>query len=289
MNKITSRVSKFYNELPFNYYKNYKNQATSIIKRNSILSYPNLHNLLKGNSNIKKILDVGCGPGLFANNLCYYYKLDVVGIDLSSTAINRAKKTCNDLNIKDDIHFICEDLFNIPKNFGKFSLVNSMGVLHHTYSCKKALETISSFVDNQGYVHIGLYHKYGRKPFLDLFTKYRTKIKNNQKLNNKEKKEAFKIYRELNSNTVDEDFLYSWFRDQVLHPHETKHTLKEVYNWLTEMRFELLSTSINQFEKIKNINELFELEKAYYDISFERNVKEKKYFPGFFTVLAKKL
>ena len=45
MNKITSKVSKFYNELPFNYYENSVNQANSIIQRNSILSYPNLHNL----------------------------------------------------------------------------------------------------------------------------------------------------------------------------------------------------------------------------------------------------
>ena len=50
--------------------------------------------------------------------------------------------------------------------------------------------------------------------------------------------------------------------------------------------FEIISTSINKFEKIKNLEDLFELEKSYKDISIEK-LKKKEYFPGFFVIVAK--
>ena len=50
--------------------------------------------------------------------------------------------------------------------------------------------------------------------------------------------------------------------------------------------FEIISTSINKFEKIKNLEDLFELEKSYKKISIEK-LKKKEYFPGFFVIVAK--
>ena len=37
-----------------------------------------------------------------------------------------------------------------------------------------------------------------------------------------------------------------------------------------------------------NINELFELEKVYEEISYQANVVDERYFPGFFSVMAQK-
>ena len=51
--------------------------------------------------------------------------------------------------------------------------------------------------------------------------------------------------------------------------------------------FDIISTSINKFEKIKNLSELYELEKSYRNVSLEK-IKKKKDFPGFFVVVAQK-
>jgi hypothetical protein len=83
-------------------------------------------------------------------------------------------------------------------------------------------------------------------------------------------------------------FLFSWFRDQVFNPHESQHTLEEIYTWLTELDFQCLSTSINRFQPVRDWKTIFEEEKKMFDISYKRNYVEKKYFPGFFTVFAKK-
>ena len=285
---VESFNKQFYKDLPFNFHGSISNAVLQITKRNQIKSYPNVNDILKNISG-KRILDAGCGAGWFSNTVAYYYPLDVVGVDLCESAIERARGVSIQLNLQRKVTFHHCDLFNISPSIGKFYLVNNIGVSCITHDCKKAISNISKFVDDKGYLHIGLYHKYGRGPFLDIFKKYRNKLINNQELHKVEIEEAFEKYRELHHNMPDETFLRSWFRDQVLHIYETHHTLKELYGWLKEFTFEILSTSINQFEPIKDINDLFELEKAYYDLSIERNIKQKTYFPGFFTVLAKKI
>ena len=86
----------------------------------------------------------------------------------------------------------------------------------------------------------------------------------------------------------DEEFLISWFRDQVLHPHETQHTPKEVVSWADECNLQLIETSINRFKPIKDVEELYIAEEDYEQLSRRRNFLEKKYFPGFFTCLFRK-
>jgi hypothetical protein len=49
----------------------------------------------------------------------------------------------------------------------------------------------------------------------------------------------------------------SWFRDQVMHPHETQHTLREISEWLTGAGLTLQSTSINAFAPIGDVALLF--------------------------------
>ena len=88
--------------------------------------------------------------------------------------------------------------------------------------------------------------------------------------------------------TADEALLRSWFRDQVFHPHESQHTLQERYGWLTSMRSQCFSTSINKFQTPNDGGPLSEEEKRMYELSYQRNVREKTYFPGFFTVLAQR-
>ncbi len=284
--KFKFRVNKFYNKLPFNF-DFASNGAKRIKNKDQVKEYGPLSTLIDKELKYKKMLEVGCGVGWFSNSVVYHYDMSACGVDLCKKALKQANKIAQLLRITNKVEFKHCDLFEIPyKN--KFALVNSLGVLHHTYDCKKAFVNISKFVEDKGYLHVGLYHKYGREPFLNLFKSVIGKVQNDTKIEKTEIQEAFNKYKELNSNLRNEKRLWSWFRDQVLHPFETQHTLKEVFGWIKELNFELVSTSINKFENIDNIDLLFEEEKKYYDISIEKNVKKKEYFPGFFTVLAKK-
>ena len=94
------------------------------------------------------------------------------------------------------------------------------------------------------------------------------------------------FYKKLDNRKVDEIHKLSWFRDQVLHPHETQHSFEEI-NQILKNDFQLVFTSINRFEKIKNINEIVKEEKKLFDIGVDR-LKEQQYYPGFFICIFKK-
>ena len=117
---------------------------------------------------------------------------------------------------------------------------------------------------------MGLYHKYGRKPFLDYF----------QKIKDKSDEFKFNEYKKFHHKDDDKK-LYSWFRDQVLHPHETQHTFEELTKIFQTEKYKILSTSINSFEKITSLDEIICNEKKliYYG---EDKIKNREYFPFFY-------
>lgn len=290
---VTSAVAQFYRELPFNYEQTVEQAAQTIRENNQIASaYPPLDEVLRWER--PSVLDVGCGVGWFVNTVAYHYRLPVVGIDLCEPALERATAVAMRLGVDRVTQYQCLDLFEAPAlaqhPLGRFGLVNSLGVLHHTYDCRRAIEAVAELVAPNGYLHLGLYHRYGRAPFLTLFQAYRDAACDPARAGEWEalEAEALRLYQELNPSVTDPTMLRSWFRDQVLHPHESQHTLEEVYGWLTACGFECCATSINRFEPIREWCALFEEEKRLETLSHQRNVKEKRYFPGFFVVLAKK-
>ena len=93
--------------------------------------------------------------------------------------------------------------------------------------------------------------------------------------------------KEINSDQHN----YSWFRDQVLHPHETQHTLIEVNEWLKEISFKLQSTSINNYKSLKrfDIKSLEKMERSLESKSFKNNVEDLSFNPGYFTICSRNL
>lgn len=286
---VTGKVQAFYTSLPFNYHGS-KQQATHILlSQNQVEVYADLHAVLKKASPGARILDVGCGAGWFANSVARHYNLHVTGMDLCETALSRAREVSREVGVEKRAEFHSLDLFNESPPGGPFFVVNSIGVLHHTFDCREALKRIARWVKEGGYLHVGLYHRYGRQPFLDLFKPYREKIDAASAGDRAQREqEAYTLYKELNPKITDEVFLTSWFKDQVLHPHETQHTAEELVGWLKEAGFQPLSTSINRFQRVGDWRWIFEEEKQLAEVSRRRNCVEKRYFPGFFTLLAKR-
>jgi SAM-dependent methyltransferase len=268
-------VLAFYRELPFNYRQSPDEDVRAIRASDAVRAYPILRPLLGPGV---RVLDVGCGAGWLSNSVCHHYGASVLGIDFNSVAVARAREVAAAMGI--DTRFETADLFTFEPE-KPFDVVLSVGVLHHTDNCLAAVRRCcETFVRPGGHVMIGLYHSYGRRPFLEHFREMQRSGASEQ--------EMFERYRKLHAQLEkDETHLRSWFRDQVLHPHETQHTLKEMVPILEETGMELLSTSINRFGAITSLEALYQEELAYEALAVER-LRQDRYFPGFFVFLARK-
>jgi len=267
-------VLEFYKALPFNYQQSAADQARAIRQRNSLAAYPPLIPYLTPQA---RVLEVGCGTGWLSNAIAHYHGSQVLGIDFNPVAVERARAVAEVLRLGSE--FRVEDLFQFEPE-RPFDLVLSLGVLHHTDNCQVGVRRVfEHFLAPGGHAFIGLYHRYGRLPFLEHFQQMQAAGADEAAL--------FARYRRMNPQLRDDVQARSWFRDQVLHPHETQHTLAEMLELIDESAMELVSTSINRFEPIESIQRLLEEERGYRDIALER-LREDRYFPGFFLFLARK-
>ncbi len=77
-----------------------------------------------------KILEIGCGGGLFTNMIKRYYPdCEVYGIDLDENHINFAKEKCRELNL--DVKYSVADVRSLPFESETFDLVYSHTVVEH--------------------------------------------------------------------------------------------------------------------------------------------------------------
>lgn len=89
------------------------------------------------------VLDIGCGDGFLLNVVRQHYiQGDMLGIDISKNAIEKAAKSY------DGIKFRAADVCALPLGFGKFDLVISYGSLEHVYDTRRLFEVIRSMLKN---------------------------------------------------------------------------------------------------------------------------------------------
>jgi SAM-dependent methyltransferase len=268
-----AEVLEFYRTLPFNIRESVEGSVDAVTRTDHATAYPVLAPLLHPGV---RVLDVGCGTGWMSNSLAHHHRAEVTGLDFNPVAVGRAREVAQALHLPTT--FIVGDLFTYQPD-PPFDVVISLGVLHHTDNCIAAVRHVcEDFVRPGGHALIGLYHTYGRRPFLDHFAAMRAAGKSED--------EMFARYRQLHSQIDDETLLRSWFRDQVLHPHETQHTLREMMPIVEAAGCELVATSINRFEPIGSHEALYSAEADYERIGAER-LQANQYFTGFFVFLVR--
>jgi SAM-dependent methyltransferase len=219
------------------------------------------------------------GSGWFVNSCSYFYGCSATGIDLNPVVLKQARSVARLIDGCETNQFIETNLFDFQPEY-PFTIVNSLGVLHHTPDCHAAIRHVLKWVAPGGYLHLGLYHRYGRKPFLDHFKSLQARGATDAELY-----EEFKI---LNPNITDETHMLSWFRDQVLHPHETQHTYEEITALLASEGFVIEATSINNFKKPLPLAEIIEMEQGLAEVSKKALYQKRRYFPGFFVLWARR-
>ncbi len=104
----------------------------------------------------KRVLDVGCGMGRFADVVSRWGG-EIVGIDLS-LAVEAAQAN---LGERQNVRILQADLFRLPFRPASFDIVYSVGVLHHTPDCEKACREVFRFVRPGGRACIWVYGTMG--------------------------------------------------------------------------------------------------------------------------------
>jgi len=130
----------------------------------------------------------------------YRYGVSVVGIDYNDIAIQRAHAVAEAAGLS--TRFDVADLFLYTPET-PFDVVVSLGVLHHTNDCGGGLTRVcQEMVRPGGHILIGLYHRYGRRPFSEYFAKL--------KASGASYTDLLAEYRRLDPRN-DETHLISWF------------------------------------------------------------------------------
>ena len=119
----------------------------------------------------KLVLDVGCGMGRFAD-VATRWGARVVGIDLSSAAEVAARN----LNDREFVAFQA-DVFALPFAPESFDMIYSIGVLHHTPDCERAVKVLPQYLKPGGRLAVWLYSGYNKwYRFSDIYRKVTTRV-----------------------------------------------------------------------------------------------------------------
>jgi 2-polyprenyl-6-hydroxyphenyl methylase/3-demethylubiquinone-9 3-methyltransferase len=116
----------------------------------------------------KSFLDIGCGSGLFSIAAARLGASRVVGLDIDpvsvSTSERNAEKWLGDRSTRVSIQQASALDTDRMKLLGRFDLVYSWGVLHHTGNMALALENAAMRVKKNGLFMIAIYNKHWSSP-----------------------------------------------------------------------------------------------------------------------------
>jgi len=149
-------------KITFSFGKNWQDFLKSIDKKRirsaelSLTEFLNLKNL-KG----KSFLDIGCGSGLFSYVAFRLGAKNIVSFDLDPFSVECCKylhqKAGNPINWITCEGSILDNSF--LSKLGKFDIVYSFGVLHHTGKMWEAIRNSANLVNKGGYFYLVIYNK----------------------------------------------------------------------------------------------------------------------------------
>jgi 2-polyprenyl-6-hydroxyphenyl methylase/3-demethylubiquinone-9 3-methyltransferase len=119
---------------------------------------------LKGRS----FLDIGCGSGLFSIAAARLGARKVVGMDVDPVSVSTSEENAARWLEANGSRMLFQQSSTLDAHqmntIGKFDLVYSWGVLHHTGEMMKALEITAKRVDAGGLLMIAIYNRHWSSP-----------------------------------------------------------------------------------------------------------------------------
>ncbi|MED1412070.1 MULTISPECIES: class I SAM-dependent methyltransferase [Bacillus] len=95
----------------------------------------------------KRIIDIGCGGGIYTKELALMGASNVIGLDFSKEILQAAKENCSSFP---NISFIHGDAHNIPFPDETFDIVISRAVIHHLQDIPTFLSEVSRILKKDG-------------------------------------------------------------------------------------------------------------------------------------------
>jgi len=112
------------------------------------------------NLNGKKVLDIGCGSGVHEIGFYMLGCRNLTAIDYDQDSIIATRRTLAKFCPESDFKILQGDILSEKFHcLGRFDIVYSWGVLHHTGNLVEAIRNASSLVTNKGHLAIALYRK----------------------------------------------------------------------------------------------------------------------------------
>lgn len=155
------------------------------------------------------VVDCGCGTGQLAAFLALSGpRRRVIGVDGCRESLRNADWFRERARLS-NLQLVRGDLFDLPLEEGKFQVVISRGVVHHTPDPDRAIECVARCVAPGGVLLLGFYETLGR--FLHASRRAIGKLVGS---------EMRPFDPVLRRSDLDEDKKRIWIADQYLHPLE---------------------------------------------------------------------
>ena len=268
--QVSLNVKKQYEENP---YPRWENLGLSIKPRNikEVISDSDLNLDLENitNTDSPKILIAGCGTGQHAiTTASKYKKSKVLALDLSFKSLSYAKRKANELKVK-NIEFVQGDILDLESIDRKFDIIECVGVLHHMDDPLKGWKILTSCLNNDSLMLIGLYSEKARQHIAYIKDKIdKLKLQSNYSNIIKFRKDLIEYNNDKwNIIKLSPDFYtLSGVRDLLFHVQEHRFTISQIKKNLDKLGLVFLGFDdrlvIENFRKIYNKkSDLFNLDK----------------------------
>lgn len=108
--------------------------------------------------NNKKVLDAGCGTGIFSIIFANKGASLVVGIDISPGSLETAKALKKRFDLR-NVEFKKEDMLQLPFEDEAFDIVWAWGTVHHTTNPFEAIDELSRVLKKGGALLLAVYKR----------------------------------------------------------------------------------------------------------------------------------
>ncbi|MGD1806566.1 class I SAM-dependent methyltransferase [Dapis sp. BLCC M126] len=210
-----------------------------------------------------RILDAGCGTGSSTDYLVHLNsQASVVGIDLSSGALQVAKERCSRSGAsRVELHHL--SIYDVGKLEGEFDFINCVGVLHHLPDPIRGIQNLALKLAPGGIMHIFVYAELGRWE-ISLMQQAIAILQGNERGNYKD---GVNIGRQLFASLPENNRLVKYeqqrwafenqrdecFADMYVHPQEIDYNIDTLFELIQASGLEFLGFSNSEYWDIKRL------------------------------------